>query len=79
MTPPPKSWIEKYVRAAALNDIAARMGATIKVQQRMYGNWMKLRLEGEKKWPHVDFDAGLKSAINSWLQAHPMRGPGVDW
>ena len=78
-TQPPKAWIARYLKAAALNSVAARRNAPIPVQQRFYTQWMKLRDEGMRKWPHVDFDAGLTSAIERWLEQHPMTGPGKDW
>lgn len=79
MKTPPKAWVEKFVAAAALNTHAARANASIKVQQRLYERFMKLRSEAESKWPQVDVDTGMASAIEKWLREHPMRGPGVDW
>lgn len=75
---PPKAWVEKFVKAAALNTLASR-GAPIQVQQRVYVTFMRLRLEGEKRWPKVDFERGLEGAVQVWLREHPMSGPGKDW
>lgn len=76
---PSKSWIEAYVKAAALNTFAARKGAPIKTQQRFYTAYMKKRTEGESKWPHINFDEGLETAIEAYLRSHPMIGPGQLW
>ena len=75
---PSKAWVEKYVKAAALNKLADGR-APMRIQQRMYDSLMKLRREGEAKWPGVDFDAGLTEAVERWLREHPMAGSGSSW
>jgi len=76
---PSKKWVDNYVRAAALNSYANRHNAPLSAQQRLYDKFIRLRLTGEEKWPLVDFDKGLASAVEIWLKTHPLRGPGVDW
>lgn len=75
---PSKAWVEKFVKAAALNKLANGR-ASIPIQQRMYDRFMKLRDEGMRKWPLVDFDAGLQDAADKWIREHPMAGPGSSW
>lgn len=75
---PPKAWIEKYVKAAALNKLASGR-TSIAIQQRMYDRFMKLRTEGMTKWPLVDFDDGLQGAVDKWIREHPMAGAGSSW
>ena len=76
---PSKSWTEAFVKAAALNTIAARGEAPMKAQQRYHAAYMKKLAEGESKWPGIDFTSGLDAAVERYLSAHPHRGPGQDW
>ena len=75
---PPAAWIARFVRAAALNTLASRE-APMRIQQRMHKTFINMLVEGERKWPHVDFNEGLDAAITEWISSHPFSGPGKDW
>lgn len=76
---PSKSWTDAFVKTAALNTVAARGGAPMKAQQRYHAAYMKKLVDGQAKWPGIDFTSGLDAAVERYLSAHPHRGPGQDW
>jgi hypothetical protein len=77
---PSKSWVAAFVKAAALNTLAARGNAPINVQQRYYAAYTKKLTDGQAKWPGINFTAGLDSEIEKYLSTNRlMRGAGQDW
>ena len=76
--------VETLTEAYAKLKYAEKTNAPIKVQQRLYDNFNRIRDKFRDKYPENDFSsvgfyAQLDQHADIWLASKPMKGPGVWW